>query len=128
MILTDSSVVIVYERVPTPRLKKIITNASAYVCGVTVAELFAGVRSVKDEAKLRAALADFQILPIADALWETVGRNQASLSANGVTVPLIDTALATIAIAAGIELWTYDSHFALIQGVLPALKLFQEPP
>jgi len=43
-------------------------------------------------------------------------------------VPLIDTALATIAIESGIELWTYDSHFALIQGVLPTLRLFQEPP
>ena len=53
MILTDSSVVIVYERVATPRLKKIIADTDAAVCGVTVAELFAGVRSVKDEAKLR---------------------------------------------------------------------------
>ena len=59
-------------------------------------------------------------------MW--IGRNQSTLSAHGVTVPLIDTALATIAIAVGIELWTYDAHFTLIQGVLPALKLFQEPP
>ena len=36
--------------------------------------------------------------------------------------------LATIAIESDIELWTYDSHFALIQAVLPALRLFQEPP
>jgi predicted nucleic acid-binding protein len=59
MILTDSSVVIVYERVPTPRLKTIITNQNAADCGVTVAELFAGVRTTKDETKLRAALTDF---------------------------------------------------------------------
>jgi predicted nucleic acid-binding protein len=50
MILTDASVVIVYERVPTPRLKKIIADEEASVCGVTVAELYAGVRSAKDEA------------------------------------------------------------------------------
>ena len=45
-----------------------------------------------------------------------------------MTVPLIDTALATIAISLDVELWTYDAHCTLIQGVLPALKLFQEPP
>jgi RNA polymerase sigma factor (sigma-70 family) len=56
MILTDASVVIVYERVHTPRLKKIITDEEASACGVTVAELYAGVRSAKDEAKLRREL------------------------------------------------------------------------
>jgi predicted nucleic acid-binding protein len=128
MILTDASVVIVYERFPTARLKKIIADAGAVVCGLTVAELFAGIRSAKDESKLRTALGDFQSLSIADALWEPSGRNQSQLSAKGITVPLIDTALATIAMESDIELWTYDSHFAMIQGVLPALQLFQEPP
>lgn len=128
MILADASVVIVYERVPTPRLKKIIGDNGAAVCGLTIAELFAGVRSAKDEAKLQTALYDFLSLPIPDTVWEGIGRNQSQLSAKGVTVPLIDTGLATIAIDNDIELWTYDSHFTLIQGVLPALKLFQEPP
>jgi predicted nucleic acid-binding protein len=128
MILTDSSVVIVYERAPTARLKKIIADADAAVCGVTIAELIAGVRSAKDEAKLRAALADFKTQPIPDSLWESIGRNQSTLSANGVTVPLVDTALATIAIALGVELWAYDAHVTMIQQVLPALTLFQEPP
>ena len=125
MILTDASVVIVYERVPTRRLKKIITDEEASVCGLTVAELFAGVRSAKDEARPRTALADFKYQPIPDSLWESMGRNQASLSANGVSVPLVDTALATLAIFLDVELWTYDAHFQLIQQVLPALKLFQ---
>ena len=98
------------------------------MCGVTIAELFAGVRTAKDEAKLRAALADFKAQAIPDTLWETIGRNQSSFSASGVTVPLVDTAPATIAIALGIDLWTYDAHFTMIQRVLPALTLFQEPP
>ena len=128
MILTDASVVIVYERVPTARLKKIIAAAGAVVCGLTVAELFAGVRSAKDESKLRNALADFQRLSIADAVWEPSGRNQAHLSAKGITVPLIDTALAAIAIESDIELWTYDSHFAMIKQFYRLFSSFQEPP
>jgi predicted nucleic acid-binding protein len=68
MILADSSVVIVYERALTPRLKKIITDADAAVCGLNLAELFTGIRSAKDEAKLRTALADFRTLPIPDTV------------------------------------------------------------
>jgi predicted nucleic acid-binding protein len=37
-------------------------------------------------------------------------------------------AIATVAIANGIELWARDRHFPLIQSILPALRLFQEPP
>ena len=46
----------------------------------------------------------------------------------GVTVPFPDVVLVTLAIDSGVELWTRDKHFALMQTVLPALKLFQEPP
>ena len=98
------------------------------VSGVTVAELFAGVRTARDEARLQTALADFPAVPIPDAVWELTGRNQATLQANGVTVPLTDTVIATVAMAIGVELWTYDGHFQLIQRVLPALRLFVEPP
>lgn len=128
MILTDTSVVIVYERAPTPRLRQIVTDNDAAICGITVAEMFAGVRTAADEARCRAALADFGNLPIPETLWEMTGRNQALLRANGVTVPLTDTAIATLAIALDLELWAYDAHFSLIRRVLPALKLFQEPP
>jgi len=54
MILTDASEVIVYERVPTARLKKIIADVGAVACGLTVAERFAGVRSAKGGSKLRS--------------------------------------------------------------------------
>jgi predicted nucleic acid-binding protein len=128
MILTDTSVVIAYERSRSPRLRQIIQNHAAAICGITVAELFVGVRTAADGARCVATLAEFQRLAIPDDLWETVGRNQALLQSRGVTVQLADTTIATLSIANAIELWTYDGHFALIQTVLPALKLFQEPP
>ena len=128
VILTDTSVVVVYERAPTPRLRRIASDNDAAVCGVAVAEMFAGARTPADEVRCRTALADFRSLSIPEALWETVGRNQARLRANGVTVPLTDTVVASLALTLDVELWAYDAHFTLIQGVFPALKLFQEPP
>jgi predicted nucleic acid-binding protein len=128
VILTDTSVVIVYERAPTPRLRRIAADNDAAVCGVALAEMFAGVRTPADEVRCRTALADFQPLSIPETLWETVGSNQARLRANGVTVPLTDTVVASLAVALNLELWAYDAHFVLIQRILPALKLFHEPP
>ena len=128
MILADTSVVIAYERSRTPRLTQIIQGQSAAVCGITVAEVFTGVRTMADEARSVAALGEFQRLTIPDSLWETVGRNQARLLAKGVTVQLTDTAIATVAIANDVDLWAYDTHFVLIKGVLPRLRLFHEPP
>jgi hypothetical protein len=48
----------VCERAPTPRLRQIATDNDAALCGITVAEMFAGVRTAADEAHYRAALAD----------------------------------------------------------------------
>jgi predicted nucleic acid-binding protein len=128
VILTDTSVVVVYERAPTPRLRQIIADNDAAVCGIAVAEMFAGVRTAADEARCRTALADFRALPIPETLWETVGRNQALLRARGVTVPFAEMVIASLAISLNLELWAYDAHFVLIRAVLPALKQFQEPP
>lgn len=98
------------------------------MCGVTVAEMFAGVRTAKDEARCLAALADFQRLLIPDALWEAVGRHQALLLAHGLTIQLADAAIATLALDLDLELCHYDRHFNDIKTVLPRLKHFQEPP
>jgi predicted nucleic acid-binding protein len=128
MILTDTSVVIVYERAPSPRLRRIVADNDAAVCGITVAELFAGVRNPRTEARVQAVLTDFRTLAIPDTLWEQVGRNQSALLVRGVTVPLTDTILAALALSLGVELWAYDTHFNLIQSVIPVLRLFVEPP
>jgi len=86
MILADTTVAIGYERSRSPRLQQIIQAHPAAVCGITVAEMFAGVRTAKEEARCLAALPDFQRLLIPDALWETAGGNQSMLLFRAVTV------------------------------------------
>ncbi|MGL4551750.1 MAG: hypothetical protein ACRC33_11225, partial [Gemmataceae bacterium] len=91
MILVDTSVVIQCERALTPRLRQLIRGHDAAVCGVTVAEMFVGTRSVAAEAAVRATLALFHRLTIDEAMWESAGRHQAALRAGGLTVQLTDT-------------------------------------
>jgi predicted nucleic acid-binding protein len=71
---------------------------------------------------------DFAQVAIPDTIWDTVGDALAALRAAGVTVPFPDAVLACVAITYGLELWTRDQHFSLMQAVLPQLRLFQEPP
>jgi predicted nucleic acid-binding protein len=128
MILTDTTVVIVCYRAPTARLLQMIQDNDAAICGVTVAEVYAGARSVADFAHCTATLAVFGQISIPETLWPMLGQNLFALRTRGISVPFSDALIATVAIENDVELWTYDAHFALIQTALPRLKLFQEPP
>lgn len=128
MILVDTSVVIDYLRTADPKLDALFRSLPVAVCGVTRAELLHGARNVADRGRLLVILAAFHTLPIPDPVWDAVGDNLAALRAGGVTIPFADAVIATVAIENGIELWTRDGHFRLVQGVLTGLNLFVEPP
>jgi predicted nucleic acid-binding protein len=98
------------------------------ICGVVRTEALCGVRSASDRSRLIALLDSFHQLPTPEPTWDAAGDNLHTLRTHGVTIPLPDAVLATLAILNDIELWTRDAHFALIQKSLPSLKLFQEPP
>jgi predicted nucleic acid-binding protein len=86
------------------------------------------VRSPADRARTLVILNAFASVTTDEPVWDLVGDNLHALRTNGVTVPFADAVIATVAIAHGIELWTRDGHFGLVQNVLPALHLFAEPP
>ena len=87
-----------------------------------------GARNPAERTKVLTLLNAFLPLSIADAVWDLAGDNLAVLRAGGLTIPFPDAVLASVAMANGIELWTRDKHFTLVQQLLPALKLFPEPP
>jgi len=128
MILVDTSVVIDWSRGKDAKLRLLIPSLPVAVCGVTQAELLHGSRDPAHRQKLLADLGTFQFVPMPDASWITVGDNLAALRSRGVTVPLADAIIATLAIENGIEAWARDPHFTAMQKVLSQLKLFQEPP
>ena len=128
MILVDTSVVIPYLRGTDPKIDDLFRTLPVAVCGITHAELLHGVRSRAERTRTLTVLAAFTRVPIPDSIWNTVGDNLNALRAGGVTIPFADAVIATVAIVNDIELWTRDAHFTLVQGVLPSLKLFTEPP
>jgi predicted nucleic acid-binding protein len=128
MILVDTSVVIDYTRGKDLKLQGIPRANSVAICGVVRAEILCGARNVADRGNLLTELAVFQYLPTPEAMWDVVGDNLAQLRRKGLTVPVPDAIVATLGIDLDIEVWSRDLHFPAIQLILPALKLFQEPP
>jgi predicted nucleic acid-binding protein len=128
MILVDANVVIGYIKKPDPKILGLFQTHHAAVCGITRAEVLHGARNPADRQRLIQELNVFAQIPIPDSLWDAIGGALAALRAAGVTVPFPDTVLACVAIEHGIELWTRDQHFTMMQTHLPPLRLFQEPP
>jgi predicted nucleic acid-binding protein len=128
MILLDASVLIDALRRPDPRLHQLFITYQAAVCGLTRAEVLCGARSVPHFQNLSAALARFPQISIPETTWDNLGQHLNTLRLRGITVPFPDVLLASVAIVNDIELWTHDAQFTLMQTVLPALRLFQEPP
>jgi predicted nucleic acid-binding protein len=128
MILVDNSVVIDDIRGKDANLQALIARHPVTICGFVSAEILCGARNAAHRSKLLANLAAYRQLPFPELLWDVVGDNLAALRRSGFTFPFPDVAVATLGIHEDIEVWTRDRHFADIQTVLPALKLFQEPP
>lgn len=128
MILVDTTVVIDYARGHDANLVALLPKLAVAVCGVVRAELLCGARDAKHRTTLLTILATFQQMSIPESLWDTVGDNLALLRSNGITVPVPDALIATLAIEGDVEVWARDRHFVTMQKHLRRLKLFQEPP
>ena len=57
--------------------------------------------------------------------WEGAGFILQTMRSNGFQVPFADAVIAFIAMKYDIPLWTRDTHFLLIQGYYPELKLYE---
>jgi len=128
MILVDANVLIGYLKKPDPKVLGLFQTHQAAVCGITRAEVLHGARNAADRQRLLNQLNILAQVTIPHSTWDAVGDALAALRASGLTIPFPDVVLACVAIEYGIELWTRDQHFSLMQPVLPHLMLFQEPP
>jgi len=128
MILLDSTVVISYLRLPTGRLRALFQQFRPAICGITRAEVLHGARDAAHLGVLKTALDQFVQHPTPTDIWDALGTNLCAPRLQGLTVPIGDALIASLAIRDGLEVWTYDNHFSAMRSALPALRLFVEPP
>ena len=124
-ILADSNILVDFWKKPTEDMSQIFKREDIFVCGVVRAELLWGAVSDRNFRKLRETLDDFQYVGMKAEDWDLLGKNLYLLRTHGITVPLADVLISTIAINHDLTVWTNDKHFRLIQSVLHGLKLLQ---
>ena len=126
MILTDTSILIEWSRMPTIGVAQTLLSGTPAVCGITVAELYEGVRTEPERADVEVTLRRFGRVPIDEPVWELTGRIMGAMTRRGTKVKFTDAAIAATAIHHSVPLWTRDRHFTWIQGAFPELDLFDE--
>jgi predicted nucleic acid-binding protein len=127
VILIDTSVLVRYLRTRDPAIKSVLDTNRAAVSVVTRAEILHGARDDVDFRRLAVVLDALVQVGVEAATWEAFSRNLYLLRLNGTPIPFPDALIATVAIREGLDLWTFDNHFKLIQPALPQLTLFSPP-
>ena len=124
MVLADSNIMIEYFRSRDSELAKKIDTMDIALCGVVRAEILHGARTDQEIDNYLEAFKTFE-QPINDDYdWEGAGFILQTMRSNGFQIPFADAVIAFIAMKYDIPLWTRDTHFLLIQGYYPELKLY----
>lgn len=121
MVIADTSVWIEYfkggeERVRAT-LRGLIRAEQAVLVGVVLAELLQGCRSSKEADTVLSTLAGLRFLETTFSTWKRTGELSASLRRKGVTLPLSDLLIATLATEHRCQVYTLDPHFEQIPGL-----------
>ena len=125
MILFDTNVLIDFWKRPQELLKLEITPENFSICGPVRTELLHGAKD-NEINDLLALFNGFNNIVMDDYDWEGAGFILQTMRSNGFQIPFADAVIAFIAMKYDIPLWTRDTHFLLIQGCYPELKLYED--
>lgn len=123
-LIPDSNIFIDFWKHPTDGIEKAFGTEEIVLCGAVRAELLQGAVSVKDFNRISDGLDSFQEINLETGDWKMLGENLYLLRIDGLTVPLADAIIATVAIKYGIPVWSNDRHFRLMKAILRGLDLW----
>jgi predicted nucleic acid-binding protein len=121
-VLADSSVIIEFFR--PGGLKEVhdqigllLDKGELAVCGIVVSELLQGVRQEEKES-LRDFLQEARYLELSRVDFEAAGEACNHLRKKGQKVPITDGLIASLCLRLKMPLYTLDSHFEQIHGLM----------
>ena len=123
----DSSIWIAYFRDPEARvgihLQRLVDAGEAFVAGPVLYEVLQGTRSPREFEVAFAHLQGLPYLIVNGTTWVSAAGMAAGLLRRGVTLPMTDVLLATLARENGCQVWSADAHFQQI----PGARLYRPP-
>lgn len=94
---------------------------SAYITGPVITELIQGMKTEKEKETFAASLESLPLLTITDQDWVDAGIFGAQLRSKGITTPLADLIIYTVASNNNCSICTLDKHFKIIKTALSAI-------
>ena len=129
MVLPDTSVWVEFsrrgERGGAAALGRLLDRGEVATCGPIAAELLAGADGEVTE-RLWETLSSLPWVELGPSEWRQVGTVAARLRREGRALPLTDLVIAVAALRGGHFLWSFDSDFERLAGVLAELELYEE--
>ena len=89
----------------------LIQNDNGWLTGPVMAELLHGVRGKKEAAQLKFLFTTIPYLEINQDDWIVTGNTLKTLREKGLTIPLTDVLIASVAIRNDMAVLTLDKHF-----------------
>jgi predicted nucleic acid-binding protein len=96
------------------RIEALVLNGEAVWCDITLAELWHGVRGIKEKREMAEMETEIERIPVNRAVWNLAFRLAVRCREKGLTVPLSDIVTAACAVTHGLELEHCDKHFDAI--------------
>ena len=114
-VLIDTSAWIDFFRNSNGRVGDLVTDLirldRACITGPILAELLHGVRGKEEVSQLNLLFATISCLAIEHDDWIVTGNTLHKLQRKGLSVPLTDVLIATVAIKNSLAVLTLDKHF-----------------
>lgn len=115
LVLIDTCVWIDFFKFQTGPLGREVTQLIdsnlAAITGVVIAELLQGLKTETESKRLERLLHSIHYLKTEERDWIKAGQLSQQLRIKGVTLPLTDILIATIAQRHAVSLLTIDKHF-----------------
>lgn len=89
----------------------LVRSGHARLCGPVLCELLQGVRSPRQATRLQDLLRALSYIEDDRSDWLAAGYTLQHLRRGGITVPLSDALIATLAIRRALDVLTLDQHF-----------------
>lgn len=122
MVIVDTSVWIPFFNQPDSEEKRaldfLIDTDEIALVGVVLAELLQGCRSQKEQREIKDTMLWLPYLEMTRGTWIKTGEISSGLLRRGMAIPLSDLILAALALENRCKVYTLDSHFEKIPGLV----------